>query len=79
LSWELKDDMTRDYFRADNTEGYTVDDLACLNDLFRAMCATEGVDPVEGEKSHLDHLGARVLAAYDKVKASGIVQIGRSE
>ena len=69
--------MTRDHFRTDNTEGYTTDDLACLNDLFHAMCTTENVDPVDGEKSHLDHLGEKILAAYDAGKVAGIVEVGR--
>lgn len=66
-----------DRFRSDNTEGYDSADLANLNDLFRAMCATEGVDPADGEPSHLDHIAERVQAAYDDSHGSGIVQIGR--
>lgn len=69
--------MTINRFRDDNTEGYSATDLANLNDLFRAMCITEGVDPVDGDESHLDHLAERVLAAYDDSHGSGIVEIGR--
>ncbi len=68
--------MARDYFRTDNTEGYTADDLANLNDLFRAICAADGVDPNDPDAA-LDAIGERVLAAYDAGRDSGVVQIGR--
>ena len=67
--------MTR--FTADNTEGYTAADLANLNDLFRAACAAEGVDPENSDEIGLDAIAERVLAAYDNSHGSGIVQIGR--
>ena len=67
--------MTR--FNQNNTENYSDADLATLNDLFRAMCVAEGVDPVDGEKSHLDHIAERVCAAYDESHGSGVVTIGR--
>ena len=55
-------------FRQDNTEGYSDADLATLNLDFLDACAAEDVDPVDGDKSHLDHIAERVLAAYDDDK-----------
>ena len=52
-------------FRADNTEGYSAADLEILNARFLAECAEADVDPVDGEKSHIDNIAERVLEAFD--------------
>jgi len=67
------------YFRDDNTEGYSAADLANLNDLYRAMCAAEGISTEDGEDDRADHrqnLGERILAEFDAGRESGIVEIG---
>lgn len=65
-----------DCFRDDNTDGYDADELAQLNTLFAEFCATEGVDPDDADKSHLDRIAERVLAAYDDIRRLGIEQVG---
>jgi len=56
---------TTTYYTEDNTEGYSTAGLADLNARFAAACGAEGVDPVEGDKSHLDHVAERVQAEFD--------------
>jgi hypothetical protein len=58
-------------FRTDNTEGYTGDELAELNDAFNQILAEEhAADSVNEEacKSHEDYIAEQLLVRYDAGK-----------
>lgn len=54
------------YFRTDNTQGYSAEQLAELNHRFTREVEAQGADlDDEDQKSLLDHIGERVLAGFD--------------
>ena len=59
------------YFRDDNTNGYTAADLANLNARFYEWCAVRDISPMSGDKSALDHIAERILAEYDDYLSIG--------
>ena len=58
--------MTGIYFRPDNTEGYSRDDLRALNAAWDSLPISVADDWEDAVKSIQDHVAARLLAAYDR-------------
>lgn len=57
--------MTTHRFTADNTEGYSAADLDTLNVEFKRACMELDIDADDTNKSLLDAVAERILAAYD--------------
>lgn len=57
--------MTIIRYTDDNTEGYSAADLATLNAEFDRACMELDIDPDAADKSMLDAVAERILAAYD--------------